>query len=146
MHFVAIPERVDSIWKTFHRCHSIYAMNFNTKYDFSGHLWQGRPFSCPLDDAHLWAAVRYVELNPVRAGIVKRAHEYPWSSASAHCGLDIDPLLDTAWLAGTVTFDWLQWLLGDDDPRLINTIRSNTISGRPCALGPQPGRRGRKQI
>ena len=66
VHFVAIPERRDSIWKTFHRCHSVYATKFNMKYEFSGHLWQGRPFSCVLDEAHLWAAALYVERNPVQ--------------------------------------------------------------------------------
>jgi putative transposase len=54
-----------------------YAQAVNRRHGWSGHLWQGRFFSSPLDDAHLWAAVRYVERNPVRAGIVSRAEDYP---------------------------------------------------------------------
>src|SRR5205085_8821132 len=90
VHFVVVPEKKDSIWKTFHRSHSIYAMRFNAKYGLCGHLWQGRAYSCVLDEAHLWAAVRYVELNPVRAGMVRFAEDYPWSSAAAHCRMDDD--------------------------------------------------------
>ena len=58
-----------------------------------GHLWQGRFKACVLDEAHLWNAVRYVEQNPVRAGIVNRAEDYKWSSAAAHCGLREEPIL-----------------------------------------------------
>jgi len=132
VHFVAIPEREDSIWKTFHRCHSIYAMNFNEKYDVSGHLWQGRPFSCVLDEAHLWAAVRYVELNPVRAHMVERAYDYPWSSAAAHCGLRKDPLLDPNWPPPNPMLDWRQWLRENENLDLIDHIRAKTLTGQPC--------------
>jgi len=65
--------------------HTVYAMRFNTRTQLSGHVWQGRFYSCVLDEAHLWAAVRYVERNPVRAGMVNRAEDHPWSSAPAHC-------------------------------------------------------------
>jgi putative transposase len=132
VHFVAIPNARDSIWKTFHRCHSIYAMNFNEKYQLSGHLWEGRPFSCLLDEAHLWAAVRYVELNPVRAGIVRRACDYPWSSARGHCGLWNDPLIDPAWQPANFAFDWIEWLAEDETLQLINDVRAKTRTGLPC--------------
>ena len=66
----------------------LQALSLNKRHGFSGHVWQGRFFSCPLDEAHLWAAIRYVELNPVRAGMVARAEDYKWSSAPAHCGLE----------------------------------------------------------
>jgi hypothetical protein len=52
----------------------------------SGHVWQGRFYSCPLDSYHLWVALRYAELNPVRAGLVAKAESWRWSSAAAHCG------------------------------------------------------------
>lgn len=93
VHFIATPERPDSISKTFHRCHGIYAGRFNDKYALVGHLWQQRPFSCVLSEGHLRNALRYVELNPVRAGIVTSAGDYRWSSARAHCFGDSDLLL-----------------------------------------------------
>jgi hypothetical protein len=58
-----------------------------------GHLWQNRFYSCALDEAHLWAALRYVERNPIRAQLVTRPEEYFWSSAAAHVGLGAPPAL-----------------------------------------------------
>ena len=52
VHLVAIPERNDSLWRTLHRCHGVYATRFNSKYGLTGHLWQARPFSCALDEEH----------------------------------------------------------------------------------------------
>jgi len=64
-----------------------YAQRFNRQRQWYGHVWQGRFFSSPLDDAYFWTALRYVECNPVRAGMVDRAEAYYWSSAAAHCGI-----------------------------------------------------------
>jgi len=72
----------------------------------SGHLWQGRFFSCVLDDSYLWAAVRYVEQNSVRAALVNRAEACPWSSASAHCGLRVDPLLSIRFHPARAVGNW----------------------------------------
>ena len=133
VHFVAVPERKDSIWKTFHRCHSAYAMAFNKKYGFSGHLWQSRPFSCVLDEAHQWAAVRYVELNSVRAGMVLLAEDFRWSSARAHCGIHDDPLVDPDWPPSGSIVDWKAWLRDRSEiPHIDRLIRQNTTTGRPC--------------
>jgi putative transposase len=131
VHFVGIPERRDSIWKTFHRAHSMYAESFNDRYELSGHLWQGRPFSCCLSESHLWAAIRYVECNPVRAGLVDRPEDYRWSSAQAHCGLRPDPLLDREWLVIKNIPNWTTWLIEPATP-LIEQIRERTITGKPC--------------
>ncbi len=84
VHFIAIPEEENSLAKTFHACHTRYSQYFNKKNNITGHLWQGRFYSCVLDDSHLYAAVRYVEKNPVRAKLVKRAEDWCWSSARAH--------------------------------------------------------------
>ena len=63
-----------------------------------GHLWQSRYFSYSLETSHLWRAVRYVELNPVRAGVSAKAWEWPGSSARAHVKEDLqDPLLYPGW-------------------------------------------------
>ncbi|MEW6609421.1 MAG: hypothetical protein AB1414_18580 [bacterium] len=55
--------------------HTRYAIHINRSRDWSGHLWQGRYFSSALDEGYLWTAVRYVELNPVRAGIIQNAED-----------------------------------------------------------------------
>lgn len=70
VHLVVVPEREDSLAKALRDAHTVYAMRFNTRTRLSGHVWQGRFYSCPMDESHLWAAVRYVERNPVRAGTV----------------------------------------------------------------------------
>jgi REP element-mobilizing transposase RayT len=89
IHLVAVPEREESLARALRDAHTVYAMRFNTRTQMSGHVWQGRFYSCVLDESHLWAAVRYVERNPVRAGMVDRAEDHPWSSARAHCGLGL---------------------------------------------------------
>ena len=87
VHFVAVPSKAEALGKAFRDLHTAYAGAWNAAQGLSGHLWQARFFSCPLDDSHLWAAVRYVERNPARAGLVVQAEDYTWSSAAAHCGL-----------------------------------------------------------
>jgi putative transposase len=82
----------------------------NWRYGSSGHLWEGRFFSAPLDESRLWTAVRYVELNPVRAGLVENAEDYPWSSAKAHSNGVYDPLLSpSSPFPGSIE-DWSSWL------------------------------------
>ncbi len=85
-----------------------------------------------LDDAHLWATVRYVVRNPVRAGRVARAEDFPWSSAPAHCGLRLDRLLSTEFPPPGAIPDWAQWLQNEEDLDAVNHIRTRTHTGRPC--------------
>lgn len=132
VHVVAIPEHKNSVARTFHRCHGVYARQFNLKYELTGHLWQARPFSSLLDDQYLWAAIRYVELNPVRAGIVDRAEHYKWSSAAAHCGLRDDPLIDADWTSLDIIPDWKQWLHLGNKSEVDQRIRERTFTGKPC--------------
>ena len=78
-------------------------------------------------------AVRYVKRNPVRARMVRKAEQYPWSSAAAHCGRRPDPLLSP--LDGLVpvrTEDWSAWLAEKEDEEMLATIRLHTRTGRPA--------------
>jgi putative transposase len=98
-----------------------------------GHLWQGRFFSSILDDRYLYAAVRYVENNPVRAGLVKDPWDWGWSSARTHvkeedCGV---PLADITQFMEII--DWKEYLSGPEDEALIKTLKDNTLRGRPSA-------------
>jgi putative transposase len=112
--------------------HMRYAQHSNWKRSLTGHVWESRFFSCPLDEGHLWAAVRYVERNPVRAGMVQRAEDYPWSSAAAHCGHTQDALLsDPCGLVERVP-DWSAWLAGEEDQTAVELIRKSTRTGRPA--------------
>ena len=82
IHLVAVPETIDSMHLVMRPLNMRYAQRINRAFGWYGHLWQGRFYSSPLDDAHLWQALRYVERNPVRAGMVQYARDYTWSSAA----------------------------------------------------------------
>lgn len=86
VHFIVIPGNINSLAKTIQAVHRKYAAYFNTKYKKSGHLWEGRYYSCLLDQRHLVLALRYVERNPVRALMVKNSWDWVWSSAREHLG------------------------------------------------------------
>jgi putative transposase len=112
--------------------HSQYAQYLNNRLCICGRLWQDRFFSCPMDDEHLWAAIRYVERNPVRAKMVVRAENYPWSSAAAHCGLRLDPILSPLpLLRPPQTSNWSSWLADPEDETVLVNIRLQTRTGRP---------------
>lgn len=132
VHLVVVPEREESLGQALRDAHTVYAMHFNGRTDLSGHVWQGRFFSSPLDETYLWAAVRYVERNPVRAGMVERAEAYRWSSARAHCGLCQDPVLSPEFPPPGVVTNWAEWLHeGIDEGETIEQMRQNTHTGRP---------------
>jgi putative transposase len=131
VHLVAVPQKENSLGQTLHDTHTTYALRFNRRQGVSGHLWQGRFYSCALDEAHLWAAVRYVETNPVRAAIVSRAEDYRWSSAAGHCGFRVDPLLSKVQASLPEVDDWRSWLM-EDNREQTALIRRQTRTGRPC--------------
>ncbi len=87
VHLLAIPKEKQSFALGIGEAHRLYTSVINFREKVRGYLFQGRFFSCPLDDRHAIAALRYMERNPVRAGIVGNAWEYPWSSAAYHCGI-----------------------------------------------------------
>ena len=84
VHLVLIPPRENSLAKAIGQAHCDYTRWYNVAWQRGGHLWQNRFFSCPMDEGHMAAALRYVECNPVRAGLQKAAWDWPWSSARAH--------------------------------------------------------------
>ena len=132
IHLVAVPERGRTLCDVFKPVHLRYAQHVNWTQGITGHVWQGRFFSCALDDDHYLRALRYVECNPVRAGLVDKAQDYPWSSAAAHCGLRADVLAaDTAELNEQVGGDWRAFLEESDTPEETDRLRLHTRTGRP---------------
>lgn len=135
IHLVVVPASEDGLQRVLKPLHMRYAQRINRERGWKGHLWQGRFFSSPLDDAYLWAAVRYVERNPVRAGMVRRAENYRWSSAAAHCGKETDKLIDpkSGWNKKFTSIeDWSTWLAEGDETDEIQTLRKNIEKGLPC--------------
>jgi putative transposase len=84
VHIIAVPRDADGLGSTFRHVHRHYTGYVNARMRVTGHLWQGRFSSVAMDEQHLYAALRYVALNPVRARLVARAEDWAWSSARAH--------------------------------------------------------------
>jgi putative transposase len=117
------------------RTHTDYARWLNLRRGETGHLWQNRYYSCPLDEPHQWEALRYVELNPVRAGLAADGASWRWSSASAHLtGVDQSGILDMMEWRGAWTAETWQMALevGIGDAALAERIRDATRTGRPA--------------
>ena len=130
MHAIVVPGASDSLSKYFAILHRRYARRTNLHYEWTGHLWQKRFFSVVVDEPHCVAALRYVENNPVRAGLCTETLEWSWSSARANLGLATDPLIDRARTRGLIP-DWSAFTAEEDDPPAIERIREWTGTGRP---------------
>jgi putative transposase len=86
--------------------------------------------SYPMDEHYLWTAVRYVERNPVRAGMVEKAEDYKWSSAKVHIKNQIDHLLSRFYLMDEIK-DWRVYLSDPDEEENVNLLRQYQSTGRP---------------
>jgi len=97
VHLVVVPKREDSLALSVGWAHRRYTRERNFREGVRGRLFQGRFHSYVLDERYLLASVRYVELNPVAAGIVDTPEAYAWSSARFHLdGRRADPLVADA--------------------------------------------------
>ena len=93
IHLIATPSDSGSLSWAVGETHVRYTRMINRREGWTGYLWQGRFASFPMDDEYLRKCLRYVGLNPVRAGLVDRAVEWPWSSVAAHVEGRFDPLI-----------------------------------------------------
>lgn len=130
VHLVGVPEKAGALARALGRTHSAYAQRFNRLQRRSGHLWQNRFYSCPLGASHLYQALAYVDLNPVRAGLAVRAQEYRWSSARAHLGEPgPDEWIDgEAWGRLGLAGDWAEILQREV---AADELRAATYAGLP---------------
>ena len=103
VHLVVMPRQEGSLTRAIAETHRRYTRAVNFREGWRGYLWQGRFGSVAMDEPHLIAAVRYVERNPVAAGMVQRAEDYPWSSAHAHVHGITDPVLTRHFLTERIT-------------------------------------------
>ncbi|MCK5655834.1 MAG: transposase [Candidatus Aureabacteria bacterium] len=131
VHFICVPHRVDSLARSFNACHMRYAQYFNKKNCLRGHLWQGRFYSCILDEQHLYASCRYVENNPVRAKLVRKAENWQWSSAKAHLNKGTGSISLADIKEYMEVNNWREYLSEKEDKTLVEKIRSGTLSGKP---------------
>lgn len=133
VHLLLVPSAATSLAKGIGLAHRRFAQMQNARHGWTGHLFGGRFYSCALDHAHTWACIRYIERNPVRARLVERAEDWPWSSAAAHGGAYQDTLLDAGRpFPGTLRGGWLEWLTLPPSEQELLAIRGATRTGRPC--------------
>ena len=137
VHLLLTPERTGGLSRLMQALGRRYVRGFNDRHDRSGTLWEGRFRSTVVEsDRYLLACMRYIELNPVRAGLAATPAEYPWSSNAHHIGRLVDPLItDHAlfWALGNTPFErqsaygsLFETPLGEDQ---VNEIRSATNRG-----------------
>lgn len=133
VHIIGTPAMETSLAKAIGRTHFLYTQYINKMHNRSGHLWQNRYHSCPMDDAHALQAMCYTELNPVKAGMVALPWEYAWSSAAAHCGDDTHhPVLDMEhWHTLMPASAWREVLKQFRDDAAVTRLEQHIRTGRP---------------
>jgi putative transposase len=129
-HLLLVPSRPEGMAKVLHGVTLRYAQHFNWKYRRCGRLWQNRYYSTPLDPkTHLWTIARYIERNPVRAGIVLQAEDWRWSSARGHIRGEPDSLLTPpGWLETSEREAYRRFV---NEPGDESEIRRATSTGWP---------------
>ncbi len=135
VHLVAVPDTEESLPAMIQRAHSRYSLLFNRHLERVGHLWQNRYYSCVLGGAHLYRAIAYIEMNPVRAGLSQTPWEWRWSSAAAHCNPRAnDPILGRDWPQYFRYWDYEGWresLAAKLSEGECDAIRRSTLLGEP---------------
>jgi putative transposase len=129
VHLIAVPETEQGLARAIGEAHRRYTRRINFREEWRGHLWQERFASFPMDEPHLLAAARYVEMNPVAAGLVTRPEEYPWNSARAHLSATDDQLTRVEPLLALVG-NWGNFLAVSTEEEMA-TFRKHERTGRP---------------
>ncbi len=130
VHLILVPADEDGLRATLADAHRRYTRRVNARNKWTGHLWQGRFGSVAMDENHLACAVRYVSLNPVRAGLVRKARDWEWSSVRAHLAgtgdgiVDVRPVLDRF-------PDFAALLEAGEDEEAVKRLRQSETTGRP---------------
>jgi putative transposase len=139
VHLIAVPRSQDGLARAIGEAHRRYTRRINFRENWRGYLWQGRFASFVMDEPYLLAAARYVELNPVRAGLVKHPRQWPWSSARAHLKGRDDRLVRVAPLLAMVG-DWKAFLRSAMPEEQLRALREHGRTGRPLGSSAFVGR------
>ncbi len=129
MHLVVVPRDNESLAKGLGETHKRYTRMINLREKWKGYLWEGRFKSFPVDEKYLYTVIRYVERNPVRAGLVRKSEDYTWSSARAHVEKIPNPILKNFHLIDEID-DWCEYLKDESEIEL-ETIHKHVETGRP---------------
>jgi len=132
IHLLAVPEAETTLSRGIGMTNQMYTQYINRKLNQSGRIWQNRFFSCVVEnDQYLWAVARYIEHNPLKAGLAESAETYQWSSAKTHISGTADSLLGTnTWLSPQEQEAYAEFVRTEDEETDI-AIRRATRCGRP---------------
>ncbi len=130
VHLIVVPKSEKDFQMAIGEAHRRYSRMINFREGWRGHLWQGRFASYPMDDRYLLKAARYIELNPVRAKIIKKPENYPWSSALAHLSGTNDLLVTVKPLL-LRTESWETFLGENMDEETISFLQKHERTGKP---------------
>ncbi len=130
VHLIVMPRQGDGLSECIGETHRQYTRMINFREKWRGYLWQGRFKSFPMDDQYLNTAVRYVELNPVRAALVKNPEDFKYSSARAHITKEPNDILSDFYLTKKIA-NWKDYLAEDEGGDKLNNIRLHQRTGRP---------------
>ena len=157
IHLILAPTTADGLARALGKAHRRYSTVVNARQGVTGHLFQSRFGSAVMDENHLTTAVRYLALNPVRAGLVERAQDWPWSSVRAHLEGRSDGLVDVGPILDRTGGRFADLLDRDPEPDRLAALRAAEGVGRPLGSAafldqvarltgrdPRPGRPGRK--
>jgi putative transposase len=136
VHLIAAPADVQGLAVAMGRTHQAYTRRVNHREEWSGLLWEGRFKSFPMDERYALACARYVAQNPVRAGLVAQATDWPWSSVRGHLECAGDPLLNPEPLAALAYGGLAELFAGTVAEDELRAIRAATFAGR---LPKRPG-------
>lgn len=131
VHLVVTPSTADGLTRAVASTHAKYTRRINEREGCAGFLWQGRFASSPMDEVHCVRCLRYVALNPVRAGLVREAAAWRWSSVQAHLGMRTDPLVATGVLEERLDCDLHAFFQQDADEEARLALRRAAVTGRP---------------
>jgi len=130
VHLIVIPREKNNLVQAIGETHRNYTRYVNSREGWRGYLWQGRFSSYVLDERHLLAAVRYILLNPVKAGMVKQAWQYQWSSVNCHMGTDKNASVDDTPIKPLIR-DWRSFLSKDISESEAALLSLHERTGRP---------------
>ena len=125
------PDRVQGLARAIGEAHRRYTGYINQREGWRGYLWQGRFASFVMDQDYFLTAMRYVELNPVRAGLAASPADWPWSSARAHLTGKRDPLIGDVCEMIAYVGDWQKYLALDVEEAQLAHLRQHSRTGRP---------------
>jgi putative transposase len=134
VHMIMVPQDSGGLRAALGEAHRRYTRHVNSREGWQGHLWQERFHSFPMEEPHLMAAARYIERNPVAAGLCQHPEQWRWSSAGAHLRAEDDKLVRVSPMLEQVG-DWRTYLDQANDKASdkveAQTLERHLRTGRP---------------